>query len=36
VEAGRKIRVQPRVVAEVTESQTGQMHAGILAADGHG
>ena len=27
VEAGRKIRVQPRVIAEVTESQMGQMHA---------
>ena len=27
VEAGRKIHVQPRVVAEVTESQMSQMHA---------
>ena len=35
VEAGRKIGVQPRVIAEVTESQMGQMHAGILATDGH-
>jgi len=26
VEAGRKIHVQPRVIAEVTESQMGQMH----------
>ena len=35
VEAGREIHVQPRVVAEVTESQMGQMHAEILATDGH-
>ena len=27
MEAGRKIRVQPRVIAEVPESQMGQMHA---------
>jgi hypothetical protein len=27
VEAGRKIHVQPRVIAEVPESQMGQMHA---------
>jgi 23S rRNA (cytosine1962-C5)-methyltransferase len=27
MEAGRKIRVQPRVIAEVSESQMGQMHA---------
>ena len=27
VKAGRKIRVQPRVIAEVTESQMSQMHA---------
>jgi hypothetical protein len=27
VEARRKILVQPRVIAEVTESQMGQMHA---------
>ncbi len=33
MEAGRKTHVQPRVIAEVTESQMGQMHAGILAAD---
>ena len=26
MEAGRKIRVQPRVIAEVSESQMGQMH----------
>ncbi len=26
MEAGRKIRVQPRVITEVTESQMGQMH----------
>ncbi len=36
VEAGRKIHVQPRVIAEVSESQMGQMHARILAADGRG
>jgi hypothetical protein len=35
VETGRKIRVQPRVIAEVPESQMGQMHAGILTTDGH-
>jgi len=35
VEAGRKIHVQPRVIAEVTESQVGQMHTRILATDGH-
>ena len=34
MEAGRKIRVQPRVIAEVSESQMGQMHAKILATDG--
>jgi len=34
MEAGRKIHVQPRVVAEVSESQMSQMHAGILATDG--
>ena len=27
MKAGRKIGVQPRVIAEVTESQMGQMHA---------
>ena len=27
MEAGRKIRVQPRVIAEVAKSQMGQMHA---------
>jgi hypothetical protein len=26
MEAGRKVYVQPRVIAEVTESQMGQMH----------
>ena len=30
VEAGRKIHVQPRVIAEVTESEMGQMHAGKI------
>ena len=35
VEAGRKIRVQPRVIAEVSESQMSQMHDGILATDFH-
>jgi hypothetical protein len=35
MEAGREIDVQPRVIAEVTESQMGQMHAKILATDGH-
>jgi hypothetical protein len=34
VETGRKIGVQPRVIAEVTESQMGQMHVKILATDG--
>jgi hypothetical protein len=36
MEAGRKIHVQPRVIAEVPETQMGQMHVGILATDGHG
>ena len=27
MKAGREIRVEPRVIAEVTESQMGQMHA---------
>ena len=27
VEAGRKIRIQPRVIAEVPKAQMGQMHA---------
>jgi hypothetical protein len=35
VQAGRKIGVQPRVIAEVSESQMSQMHAGILATDSH-
>jgi hypothetical protein len=36
MEAGREIRVQPRVVAEIPQPQMGQMHARILAADRHG
>jgi len=35
MEAGREIRVQPRTIAEVPESQMGQMPAKILATDGH-
>jgi hypothetical protein len=31
VEARRKIDIQPRVIAEVTKSQVGQMHAARLA-----
>jgi hypothetical protein len=27
VEAGRKINVQPRVIAEVAKAQVGQVHA---------
>jgi hypothetical protein len=27
VESGRKIHVQPRIIAEVTETQMGQMHS---------
>ena len=34
VKAGRKIRIQPRVIAEVTESQMGQMHARKIPATG--
>jgi hypothetical protein len=30
VEARRKVGVQPRVIAEVPESQMGQMHAGKM------
>ena len=32
MEARRKIRVQPRVIAEVPESQMGQMHAEKIGA----
>jgi hypothetical protein len=32
MEAGRKIRVQPRVIAEVAKSQMGQMHAKKIGA----
>ena len=32
MEAGRKIRVQPRVIAEVAKSQMGQMHAEKIGA----
>jgi len=31
MESGRKINIQPRVVAEITQSQVGQMHAEQLA-----
>ena len=34
MEAGRKIHVHPRVIAEVSESQMSQMHDRILATDG--
>jgi hypothetical protein len=33
METRRKPGVQPQVIAEVSESQMGQMHAEILAAD---
>jgi hypothetical protein len=33
VETGRKIRVQPRVVAEVAEAQVGQVHGGRMNGD---
>jgi len=29
MEAGREIRVQPHVIAEVAKSQMGQMHAEV-------
>jgi len=32
MEARRKVRVQPRVIAEVPESQMGQMHAEKIGA----
>jgi hypothetical protein len=32
MEAGRKIRVQPRVIAEVAKAQMGQMHAEKIGA----
>ncbi len=32
MEARRKVGVQPRVIAEVPESQMGQMHAGKIGA----
>ena len=32
VKAGREIRVQPRVIAEVPKSQMGQMHAEKIGA----
>src|SRR5580704_5660648 len=32
VEAGGKVRVQPRVIAEVAKSQMGKMHVGKIGA----
>ncbi len=35
MEAGRKIHVQPRVIAEVSESQMGQMHGDKMNCAAH-
>ena len=32
MKAGREIRVQPRVIAKIPQSQVGQMHTGKIAA----
>ena len=34
VKPGRKIHIQPRVIAEISQAQMGQMHALRMACDG--
>jgi hypothetical protein len=34
MEAGRKINIQPRAIAQIPKAQMGQMHAIRMACDG--